>query len=190
MDTLEFIRESERTLSEEFYATKNSAQKQLHGAIGIVTEVGEIMEAITKERVDKINLSEEIADLYWYLAIFQREHSFVAKTVEKDSQKIDQDKLIVTVSKLFILSSELLDIYKKFCFYGKTYDVDAIKNLCDEISLCCVSLTTFTEIPLEVSLARNIEKLRARYPEKFNSSNAINRDLKKERKILEGKKDK
>lgn len=35
-------------------------------------------------------------------------------------------------------------------------------------------------------LTTNIEKLRKRYPEKFTSENAINRDLVAERKILEG----
>jgi NTP pyrophosphatase (non-canonical NTP hydrolase) len=33
---------------------------------------------------------------------------------------------------------------------------------------------------------RNIAKLRARYPDKFDADKAINRDLKKEREILEG----
>ena len=32
----------------------------------------------------------------------------------------------------------------------------------------------------------NIKKLQARYPEKFTSEKALNRDLETERKILEG----
>ena len=36
-------------------------------------------------------------------------------------------------------------------------------------------------------LETNLAKLKARYPEKFTSENAINRDLDKERDILEGK---
>lgn len=38
----------------------------------------------------------------------------------------------------------------------------------------------------EETLERNIEKLKARYPDKFDSNKAINRDTNKERKILEG----
>lgn len=38
----------------------------------------------------------------------------------------------------------------------------------------------------EQVLDRVIAKLRARYPEKFTNENAINRDLAKERKVLEG----
>lgn len=41
----------------------------------------------------------------------------------------------------------------------------------------------------EQVLERVIAKLRARYPDKFTSENAINRDLVKERQILEGKDD-
>jgi hypothetical protein len=39
----------------------------------------------------------------------------------------------------------------------------------------------------EEGRARIIRKLKARYPEKFTSENAINRDLARERMILEGK---
>lgn len=39
----------------------------------------------------------------------------------------------------------------------------------------------------EQILETNLAKLKARYPEKFTSENAINRDLDKERDILEGK---
>ncbi len=39
----------------------------------------------------------------------------------------------------------------------------------------------------EGDLETNIAKLKARYPDKFTSENAINRDVETERKILEGK---
>ena len=38
-------------------------------------------------------------------------------------------------------------------------------------------------------MTKNIEKLRARYPEKFTEFDAQNRNLVVEREILEGKKD-
>ena len=36
-------------------------------------------------------------------------------------------------------------------------------------------------------LQRNIDKLKARYPDKFSQEKALNRNLDKERDILEGK---
>jgi hypothetical protein len=43
-------------------------------------------------------------------------------------------------------------------------------------------------IDLEEMLQRNIDKLKARYPEKFTQENALNRNLDVERQILEGNK--
>jgi hypothetical protein len=41
------------------------------------------------------------------------------------------------------------------------------------------------DFDLEKIMDTNINKLRARYPEKFTQNNAIDRNLDKERKILE-----
>jgi len=41
-------------------------------------------------------------------------------------------------------------------------------------------------VSLDEVMARNIAKLRARYPEKFTAVNAMMRDLAAERQILEG----
>jgi hypothetical protein len=43
------------------------------------------------------------------------------------------------------------------------------------------------DIDIEKSFDVNIDKLRARYGDKFSSEKAINRDLETERNILEGK---
>lgn len=94
-------------------------QNILHAIIGVVTEGGELLEAIIGLRhgraVDKINLREEIGDTLWYLAL-----------------------------------------------------------LCDALG------TT-----LGAEMQANINKLSARYPEKFSAHLALNRDLAKERDVLE-----
>ena len=43
------------------------------------------------------------------------------------------------------------------------------------------------DIDIEKSFDVNIDKLKARYGDKFSSEKAINRDLETERNILEGK---
>jgi len=50
----------------------------LHGALGISTEAGEILDAVKKsifygKPFDLINLQEEIGDCFWYLAILAKE---------------------------------------------------------------------------------------------------------------------
>lgn len=80
---------------------------------------------------------------------------------------------------------ELLDACKKHVFYGRELDKVNIKEeigdvlwyiaiLCDELGL------TFEEV-----MDTNIAKLKARYGEKFSAEKAENRDLEKERAILE-----
>jgi NTP pyrophosphatase (non-canonical NTP hydrolase) len=50
----------------------------LHGAIGLATESGEILDALKKhiyygKPLDKVNLIEEISDCAWYIALLLRE---------------------------------------------------------------------------------------------------------------------
>lgn len=81
-------------------------------------------------------------------------------------------------------TGELVDSLKKWCFYGKNLDHD---NLIEElgdilwyVALACNALNATMERVME----KNIAKLRARYPDKFTSENAINRDLEAEKKAL------
>lgn len=90
-----------------------------HAAIGILTESGEMMEALLRQAqghdLDAVNMKEELGDTEFYLAIVYR----------------------------------------------------ALETL------------------PETEKARNIAKLRNRYPEKFTSENALTRDLATERQTLE-----
>ena len=82
-------------------------------------------------------------------------------------------------------SGELLDTIKKYMFYGKPLDITNIKeevgDLLWYIALLCHSQGwSFEEI-----MFLNIEKLKARYPDKFEEDKAIHRNLPLERLILE-----
>lgn len=81
---------------------------------------------------------------------------------------------------------ELADIFKKNQAYGKEIDwINASEEVAD-IMWYLVNFCSITGINLESALNRNIEKLKTRYPDKFSSEKALNRDLQKERDILEG----
>jgi NTP pyrophosphatase (non-canonical NTP hydrolase) len=114
-----YIDDAVRTESAVFNIQKGDA-RLLHAGIGIATESGEFLDALKKhifygKELDKVNLLEELGDLFWYMAIALDE---LGSTFEKEQ-------------------------------------------------------------------ARNIAKLKARYPEKFTESAAEVRDLQKERHILE-----
>lgn len=115
-----------RTLSARFVVGEKdepgrATADMLHGAIGLSTEAGELLDALKRavfygEPIDRTNLVEELGDLEWYMAVLR----------------------------------------------------EALGVTQDEVQ------------------RRNIEKLRARYPEKFTTYHALNRDLEKERTVLEG----
>lgn len=82
-------------------------------------------------------------------------------------------------------AGEFLDMLKKHIFYGKPLDfVNAKEEVGDQMWYAGLAIdvlqTTFNEV-----LTVNIDKLKARYPEKFTEEAAINRDLDTERSILE-----
>jgi NTP pyrophosphatase (non-canonical NTP hydrolase) len=85
-------------------------------------------------------------------------------------------------------AAELLDAYKKHFAYGKELDTTNVGEEIADIMWYVSNLCTMLNIDLEEMLQRNIDKLKARYPEKFTQENALNRNLDVERQILEGNK--
>lgn len=82
-------------------------------------------------------------------------------------------------------AGELMDAYKKYAIYGKEIDeVNLIEELGDlewYIALALRQLDTTYETIFQI----NFDKLKIRYPEKFTEFMALNRDLEREREILE-----
>ena len=84
-------------------------------------------------------------------------------------------------------AGEFADALKKHIMYGKALDE---VNLMEEVSDClwyeALALRA-TKHTLEDCMEKNIAKLKARYGDKFTQHAAVNRDLDKERRVLEGK---
>lgn len=82
-------------------------------------------------------------------------------------------------------SGEMLDALKKTMFYGKPLDKVNIKeeigDLLWYVAVACAALHT----PMEDIMEINIAKLKARYPEKFTTQEALQRNIPLERAILE-----
>jgi NTP pyrophosphatase (non-canonical NTP hydrolase) len=81
---------------------------------------------------------------------------------------------------------ELADVFKKYMAYQKQIDWVNVKEEVGDLLWYVSNFCNINGFDLEEILQTNINKLRARYPEKFTQENAINRDLDKERTILEG----
>ena len=83
-------------------------------------------------------------------------------------------------------SGEFMDAFKKLTIYGKVIDkTNLVEEIGDIFWYCALACRTLG-VSFEEVFDRNIQKLKIRYPEKFTSENALNRDLKAEREALEG----
>ena len=80
---------------------------------------------------------------------------------------------------------EIVDVYKKNLAYCKPMDLTNVKEEIGDLMWYISELCNYHGWQLEDILQTNIDKLRSRFPNKFNSKDAINRNLERERQILE-----
>jgi NTP pyrophosphatase (non-canonical NTP hydrolase) len=171
----------------------------LHAGLGMSSELSELTDAAysaTKENeVDWVNVSEESADILWYCSIgvnslgFDQDEisSFETDPLPASFRSPVHDTTILTAAIAAITCSvgEFNDQIKKHMFYGRKLNKEKMKQslqqICMGISgICIVSGTTISD-----ARQTNINKLKARYGEKFSEAAALNRNLEVERKILE-----
>ncbi len=82
-------------------------------------------------------------------------------------------------------SGEFLDALKKSLFYGSELDRTNLKEELGDLLWYIAIAMDELGTDFEKEMNRNIEKLSARYPEKFTKKDAMIRDLENERDILE-----
>ena len=86
MNSQSYIKDAIKTESTNFEAMDerlkdNGLKRLLHAGIGLSTESGEFLDALKKhifygKELDKVNLAEEMGDLFWYMAIVADELGF------------------------------------------------------------------------------------------------------------------
>ena len=141
-----------------------------HMVLGIHSEYNEWIKA-----TDAVNESEELADMLWYLANYCtfRNYSF---------ERLFDVKLSNNLGVTFN-SSKLQDLVKKYIAYNKEISVSEESALLENLAFNIKKL--YGETDVFQSLQNNIDKLKIRFPEKFDEELAKNRDLVSERKELE-----
>lgn len=96
-------------------------------------------------------------------------------------------RLVHGILGLVTESAELTDALKKTLFYGKELDVTNLKEELGDLAYYLFLTLDAIGADWNEIQQSNVAKLKARFPDKFTNENAINRDLVKERAILEGK---
>ena len=99
MTTQDYIKNAIKTESRDFERIAERMQtienqRLLHAGIGLATEAGEVLDALKKhvfygKELDRVNLREEMGDIFWYCAILadQLEVDF-AEVMERNITKL------------------------------------------------------------------------------------------------------
>lgn len=154
----------------------NDTLNELHCVMGLVTEIQEFWEGFFDN--DFVNMQEEIGDAFWYMANLENIRMIPLRQLE--------DRIVVDSEMgLTDLVGELLDVYKKKIFYRTLKHDEKINKYIRAIKAGLIDACIEYQFDLPKILETNINKLKARYPEKFTTEKADNRDLDNERKILE-----
>lgn len=185
MEFQQYLIESSRTLK-----SLGKELDLLHCATGLVTESAELVDAVKKnvfygKPLDVVNIKEEIGDILWYIAIPVRIFSLdLDIKVENTSTYIEHTKKqIISKEGLikYFLSFNVI-VNRLANTIQDDYDIYYFKYLFEEINLIC----EIYNLNLSEIMDININKLKARFPNNFTQEHALNRDLEKERAILEG----
>lgn len=86
-----------------------------------------------------------------------------------------RDVLINGVMGLCGEAGEAIDIVKKHLAQGHELDKEALIKELGDVAWYLAETAYALDVPLEDVLQRNIDKLKARYPQGFDASRSINR---------------
>ena len=169
-------------------------QQVKHAVLGLVTEVGELADAIKRHAIygkplDKVNVMEECADCWWYLNLFMHEKHLGPSLVDAAWA---QSLSVQAENKRILTGWGLVDaMLGTAALVGVLIAESRVSGVSDRelVSVIASSLCAFllvAETDLSTSLVRNIDKLAERYGDKYSDYAALNRDTTAERKVLEG----
>lgn len=191
MDFNTYLVESKRTLVE-----KGCVLDFYHAVLGISSELGELVDIIKRhvyygKPLDLLHIKEEIGDIFWYQAVLYRLSGFevIPDVYRKEGLPFIYRK------HLELHTNNLLGLifdYIKLCTFPDVANNDDTFEQSLLIYLNClyngtVFLLEHFGFTLSDVLETNINKLKVRYPDKFNTQDALNRDLVSERVALESR---
>ena len=91
--------------------------------------------------------------------------------------KLNKDEILInSVMGLCGESGEAIDIVKKWFAHGHELDREHLKKELGDIAWYLAEASTALDLTLEEILEANIEKLRKRYPEGFETKRSVDRE--------------
>ncbi len=96
------------------------------------------------------------------------------RTMNPDISK--KDMLINSMMGLCGESGEAIDLVKKHLFHNHELDKEKLVKELGDIAWYLAEAAQAIDVPLEEILEKNIEKLKKRYPEGFDTERSIHRE--------------
>jgi NTP pyrophosphatase (non-canonical NTP hydrolase) len=96
--------------------------------------------------------------------------------VTKNPELSGRELLINSVMGLCGESGEVIDLVKKHVSHGHPLNREKLIDELGDVAWYLAECATVLDVTLEEVLARNIEKLKKRYPEGFSTERSINRE--------------
>lgn len=141
-----------------------------HGATGVAGESGELLEAIVfppATGIDRVNLREEMGDLYFYIEqITQRTGivlAFDAAQEIADGADMRAKLALTYAASIAVHGSQVLDTVKKQAIYNKDLDVELLTNQLNALVASMATLGKMFQLERQECLNANIHKLSKRY---------------------------
>jgi hypothetical protein len=176
-----------RTLAERTMNTIGPKIDLLHMVVGMTSELSEVSDAFKAK--DTINVGEECADICWYVANLAN----LVGIDGLDDPLLDlkdtdyyKNGAMRYFNFLADVVSHINDIVKKSVIYNRELKVKDLEQYMALTLYSCRVLCSIADQDLNEHLYRNIEKLKIRYPQEFSNKNAVHRNLRAERSVLQG----
>ncbi len=159
----------------------------IHMILGMGSEIEELYEAI--DNGDFVNVGEELSDGNWYAANYCNIHKIEPElepfTPHDQPLEVNIPALKEAVVELVKVVSKLQDLDKKLLAYRRPVMHETRKEAIELYLAILHSAYIFAGVDAEKSMENNINKLIKRFPDKFSTYLANNRDLAAERIELE-----
>lgn len=182
-------------------ATSGVDVDRYHAGLGLITELGECLDACKKalfynKPFDWINAAEEVGDAFWYYAIyestfpetgyhdtgvFQSLSTFDKLVDEPDDENPELIRVVVYQQLAVVALDHSISLMNILASDEPISDASIVSSLARSLN----NLALSTGVPKSRIFESNIAKLAARYGDKFTDVGANVRRLDKERDILE-----
>ena len=154
-----------QTAAARTIATDDKVDMERHALHGMVAEAGEILEAINEGGEDHI--IKELGDLFWMIAEFCTANSWFLEDIYDLHKHATEDR------GLWIEIGRLHGMFQKI-YQGHCLDDAQLREQTSRIIYSAIQIVGF-HCRLWVCLERNIEKLKARYPDGFDPDRSLHR---------------